>query len=138
MRNTPRIRRLSRRRISLAGDLHPEELRRGCAEEDRQLAKAVNFGLLYGQYAKGLVRYAAAAYGVQLPEDRAIEIRKAFFRTYPHLRQWHGRSHQEAKRDAREVRTRLGRRRLIPGDASEWNRFTALVNTRCKAVPPTG
>jgi DNA polymerase-1 len=29
----------------------------------------------------------------------------------------------------REVRTVLGRRRLIPETASEWERFTALVNT---------
>ena len=28
-----------------------------------------------------------------------------------------------------EVRTRTGRRRLIPSTASEWERFTALVNT---------
>ena len=28
-----------------------------------------------------------------------------------------------------EVRTRMGRRRIIPGTATEWERFTALVNT---------
>ena len=35
-------------------------------KSDRQLAKAVNFGLLYGQSAPGLVRYAATSYGVTL------------------------------------------------------------------------
>jgi DNA polymerase I-like protein with 3'-5' exonuclease and polymerase domains len=30
-------------------------------KEDRQLAKAVNLGLLYGQATQGPVRYAAAA-----------------------------------------------------------------------------
>jgi hypothetical protein len=34
------------------------------AEKTGQLAKAADFGLRYGQYAKGLVRYAATAYGV--------------------------------------------------------------------------
>ena len=98
-------------------------------KEDRQLSKAINFGLLYGQSAKGLVRYAASSYGVQLADEEAQEIRKAFFRTYGSLRQWHGESHVNAQKGVREVRTILGRRRLIPESADEWQRFTALVNT---------
>jgi DNA polymerase I-like protein with 3'-5' exonuclease and polymerase domains len=99
------------------------------SKEQRQTAKAVSFGLLYGQSPNGLVRYAAASYGVHLEPEQALEIRKAFFRTYGHLRQWHGLSHQKAERGVTEVRTRLGRRRLIPETASDWERFTALVNT---------
>ena len=98
-------------------------------KEDRQLAKAVNFGLLYGQSAPGLVKYAASSYGVALPEDDAKEIRAKFFRTYGQLRQWHGESHLQAEKGVREIRTVLGRRRLIPQEASAWERFTALVNT---------
>lgn len=98
-------------------------------KEDRQLAKAVNFGLLYGQSAPGLVRYAASGYGVTLPEKDAQEIRAKFFRTYSRLRQWHGESHRKAEQSVTEIRTVLGRRRLIPQEASAWERFTALVNT---------
>ena len=98
-------------------------------KHDRQLSKAVGFGLLYGQSAKGLVRYAASSYGVQLADEEAQEIRKAFFRTYGSLRQWHGESHVNAQKNVSEVRTILGRRRLIPESADEWQRFTALVNT---------
>ena len=96
---------------------------------DRQLAKAAGFGNLYGQSAPGLVRYAATSYGVTMDEDEATRIRKAFFQTYTRLRQWHGLSHQQAEAGITEVRTRSGRRRLIPSTASEWERFTALVNT---------
>lgn len=96
---------------------------------DRQLAKAVNFGLLYGQSAPGLVRYAAASYGVTLTEDRARSIRNTFFSAYARLRQWHASSRSQAKQGVAEVRTRTGRRRLIPDEATEWARFTALVNT---------
>jgi DNA polymerase-1 len=96
---------------------------------DRQTGKAASFGLLYGQSAPGLVRYAASSYGVQLELDQAEQIRRQFFRTYGHLRQWHGESRNKADAGAREVRTVMGRRRLIPETASEWERFTALVNT---------
>lgn len=98
-------------------------------KSDRQLAKSVNFGLLYGQSAPGLVKYAASSYGVALDVDQATAIRQAFFRAYSRLRQWHGQSHQLAEAGVSEVRTRSGRRRLIPDNASEWERFTALVNT---------
>jgi len=99
------------------------------SKEQRQTGKLASFGLIYGQSAPGLVRYAASAYGVNLPLEQAREIRTAFFRTYGHLRQWHGISRQKAEQGIREVRTRLGRRRLVPEGASEWERFTALVNT---------
>jgi DNA polymerase-1 len=98
-------------------------------KSDRQLAKAVNFGLLYGQSAPGLVRYAATSYGVTLDENQAQSIRHAFFRTYSRLRQWHGSSHNQSEAGVTEVRTRTGRRRLIAEKASDWERFTALVNT---------
>ena len=98
-------------------------------KDDRQLAKAVNFGLLYGQNAKGLVRYAKTSYGVTISEDEARLIRQKFFATYGSLRQWHGQSHRLAEQGVSEVRTSLGRRRLIESSATEWERFTALVNT---------
>ncbi|MBX7210176.1 MAG: hypothetical protein K1X78_17790 [Verrucomicrobiaceae bacterium] len=98
-------------------------------KEDRQISKSANFGLLYGQSAPGLVRYAASSYGVKLELDQAEQIRRQFFRTYGSLRQWHGESRNKADAGAREVRTVMGRRRLIPETASEWERFTALVNT---------
>jgi DNA polymerase-1 len=45
-------------------------------------AKAVNCGLLYGQSAPGLAKYAATSYGVTMADDHATDIRQAFFRTY--------------------------------------------------------
>jgi DNA polymerase I-like protein with 3'-5' exonuclease and polymerase domains len=98
-------------------------------KEDRQISKSANFGLLYGQSAKGLVKYAASSYGVRLSEEDAQEIRAKFFRTYGSLRQWHGESHMKAEKGISEVRTVLGRRRLIPAEATAWESFTALVNT---------
>lgn len=98
-------------------------------KEDRQISKSANFGLLYGQSAQGLVRYASASFGVKLELEQAEHIRQQFFSTYGALLQWHGGSRNKAHKGAREVRTVLGRRRLIPETASDWERFTALVNT---------
>lgn len=74
---------------------------------DRQLAKAVNFGLLYGQGADGLRRYARAGYGVELTAAEAARHRETFFRTYPGLRAWH----RSVGEGAVDTRTLAGRRR---------------------------
>src|SRR5262249_14699664 len=86
---------------------------------DRQTAKSLNFGLLYGMGAKGLRAYALSNYGVELTEDEARGYREAFFDTYAGLRRWH-RSVPEAPAD---TRTLTGRRRQ--GVA----RFTEKLNT---------
>ena len=74
----------------------------------RQLAKAVNFGLLYGMGAKVFRIYAKSNYGVDLTEENAGNYRDAFFRTYPGLRKWH-RSMGDKPVD---TRTLVGRRVL--------------------------
>ena len=94
---------------------------------DRQLAKAVNFGLLYGQSAAGLVRYARTTYGVELTEAAAAAIRRQFFKHYRGLAAWH-RSARAKGSETREGRTVIGRRRLLGEDASDWERFQAQVN----------
>jgi DNA polymerase-1 len=100
------------------------------SKQDRQLAKAVNFGLLYGQFPKGLVTYAEASYGVRLTIPEASQFRARFFEAYSNLARWHQRNWRKAKNGAGEVRTVTGRRRLLPTEASkEWQRFTGLVNT---------
>ncbi len=60
-------------------------------KEDRQLAKAVNFGLLYGQGTKGLRDYARDKYGVEIDLDEAEQYRERWFETYPAIRAWQRR-----------------------------------------------
>jgi DNA polymerase-1 len=99
------------------------------SKEDRQLAKAVNFGLLYGQSAKGLVRYAKTSYGVKLETEQARQIRRKFFDEYKHLREWHNQANEDAGSNREVLSTQLGRKRWLPmeGDV-QWQRFTALLN----------
>ena len=112
------------------------------SKADRQTAKAVNFGLLYGAAARGLMRYAKGQYGVEMSEGQAREIRDKFFRTYAGLARWHKDSMDAARRKSTtEARTLLGRRRLLPDLGSkrgEWGRFTDLVNTPVQGTAADG
>lgn len=53
---------------------------------DRQAAKALNFGLIYGMGAETLRQHAANGYGVHLTEEEARRFRAAFFSAYPGIR----------------------------------------------------
>jgi DNA polymerase-1 len=110
-------------------DLHTLTARRltGKAEvtkRDRQLAKAVNFGLLFGLGAKGLRRYAAAEYGLNLTPEQAEQYRKAFFEAYPGLARWHRKA---GRSSAQECRTILGRRRLLDDRTPYTHRLNSPV-----------
>jgi DNA polymerase-1 len=83
---------------------------RAVTKEDRQLAKALNFGLLYGMGVKGFQVYARSNYGVDLSEAQAREYRQAFFAAYPGLARWHNTVRQK---HAAETRTLAGRRRVL-------------------------
>ena len=50
---------------------------------DRQMAKAVSFGFLYGQSAKGFVAYARTTYGLIFSLEEAEQLRENFFAAYP-------------------------------------------------------
>jgi len=109
------------------------------AKEERQLAKALNFGLLYGMGAGGLKTYAATQYGVSLSLERAREYREKFFATYPGLAKWHrdtGRTLREAKSRGEGgivVETLAGRKRWVPEDA-----LTAALNTPVQGTGADG
>ena len=91
------------------------------SEGERKLAKAVNFGLLYGQGAEGLQSYARNSYGVEMSLSQAERYRKRFFEAYPSVRTWHrkeGNSFHAGDKTARSLR---GRRRRV-------GRFTEKIN----------
>ena len=83
----------------------------------RQLAKSVNFGLLYGMGIRGLKLDAEAKYGVPMTESEAARYHRAFFQTYQGLYRWHQQAKREIEHAQRtqqtiETRTLTGRRFL--------------------------
>ncbi len=77
-------------------------------KEERRLAKAINFGLLFGQSAKGLRKYAEENYGIQMSLAKARQHRQAWFKSYPGFDSWHNRALRQAKQ-SNSVRTPAGR-----------------------------
>lgn len=73
---------------------------------DRRTAKAINFGVLYGQGAFGL----SEALGISREEAQAFIDR--YFTTFPKLREWIESVQQSAK-DTGYAETLLGRRRYL-------------------------
>ena len=103
---------------------------------DRSLAKAVNFGLLYGSSAAGLKTYAKNSYGVDLTDEEAVQFHEAFFNEYQGLAAWHERARAAANDpEVTEVRThRIGRRQHLADTEHWWQRFTNLLNTRIQGT----
>jgi len=97
-------------------------------DEDRQLAKAVNFGLIYGMGAKALAEYSRG-FGVALTEGEARKIREAYFRAYPGIRRWHTAQGRQVS-----TRTVAGRRRTFERDKF----FTAKLNSPVQGTGADG
>jgi DNA polymerase-1 len=97
-------------------DLHTLTARRMLGKDEvsaaeRELAKPVNFGLIYGLSAGSLRLKAKAEYGLDLTPADAERYRRAFFAGYPGVASWHRRLRGEA---APAVRTLAGRRCPLP------------------------
>ncbi len=89
-------------------------------KDQRQLAKAVNFGFLYGQEAKGFVNYARDIYGVTLSYDEAVEAKEKFLTTYKELKEWQLDTRADAKRTL-QVATPLGYVRHFDDQKKTYN-----------------
>lgn len=93
-------------------------------DHERKLAKAVNFGFLFGMGAERFRGYAKDSYGLELDEQQAAEAREAFFRTFPGIAAWHRRTRGLARLGEREpitVHTAMGRRRTFPVGSFSYN-----------------
>jgi len=83
-------------RVFIEGrDIHAETAARiagipieGVTKEQRQAAKAVNFGSIYGIGPRSLAESAFANYGVEMTETEARRALDRFFAAYSGLARW--------------------------------------------------
>ncbi|MEM6291221.1 MAG: DNA polymerase [Myxococcota bacterium] len=103
---------------------------------ERKLAKAVNFGFLFGMGAARFRSYAADGYGVALSDREAADARAAFLATFPGIARWHKQVGGLSRRPGPvTVRTALGRRkRFVPGKVS----FNAALNIPVQGTAAEG
>jgi DNA polymerase-1 len=82
-------------------------------EEERRLAKAINFGITFGMGAGGLSRYAKTAYNVDLDPRMAQSHLDLFFEVFPGVRKWQFAA-SRAARESGYILTAMGRRIKSP------------------------
>ena len=97
------------------------------SKEERQAAKAINFGLIYAMGAKGLQKYAQNTFGVDMTLDEAEKFRNKFFEVYAGVDKWQKKLDQD---DCREIRTLSGKRRLWQDEP----KITELFNTPVQGI----
>jgi DNA polymerase-1 len=97
--------------------------------ECRQLAKAVNFGLLYGLGARTFQTYARQHYHVSLTPAEAEQCRQRFFVTYAGLRRGH---RETGATQPTETRTLAERKR------QDVSRFTERLSSPVQGTGADG
>lgn len=84
------------------------------SEEERRMAKPINFGWLYGMSSRGFVDSTLENYGIAFELDDAEVLRKRFFAAYPGIAEWH-RTVRAAT--SPRIVTASGRLRVVPSPA---------------------
>jgi DNA polymerase I-like protein with 3'-5' exonuclease and polymerase domains len=93
---------------SIIAAVPPEKV----TKEQRQAAKPVNFGLIYGLGAEKLVIYSLVSYGVVISLAQAKEFIRRYFEGYAGVKRWHERALRDFQRLGM-VRTLSGRLRYL-------------------------
>lgn len=116
---------LHRLTASLVQNISPENV----TQAQRNAAKAINFGLIYGMGPKGLMYSAKANYSVEMSLDEAQTFKRRYFEAYSGIRAWHRKSSWELKFTDKQ-RTLCGRRFVW----SEPPSFTVFVNRQVQGT----
>jgi DNA polymerase-1 len=119
---------LHRETAAAVAGIAPEDVTR----EQRQAAKAVNFGSIYGISARGLAEYAFASYGIDMPEVEAKHALDTFFQRFTALDRWRRENADLAR--ARGF-VRIGAGRIVE---AAWEPGGRLSFQQCCNLPVQG
>jgi len=108
---------------------------------ERGMAKAVNFGLIYGMGEETLRLYARDSFGTDMSDEEAKKARRVFFETYPYIKRYHAHIKNRpdqtyylpekskiVEKTLKLVRSRSGRVRIVGLDENGNIYFTQAVN----------
>lgn len=90
---------------------------------ERQMGKALNFGLQFGMGGKGLKKYMKASYGIDMSEQEAWDAYNVYHNTYKGYSDWCGRCRDFTKIKGYTT-TPAGKRRKLTDDEA----YTRSVN----------
>ena len=107
------------------------------SKHERKMAKAVNFGFLYGMGATKFIATALSNYQIAVSMPEAEAARNAFFDQFPGLLPWHGRQRRLAHKYKR-VQTPLGRIRHLPDIDSPDRKVRAEAERQAINSPVQG
>ena len=91
-------------------------------KKQRQSAKAVNFGLIFGMGSNGLKAYSQDTYNITISIDEADNFRYQYFKTYTAIKAWHNRMKSHPPTSARSITNRRYFYNLNTG-------FSSFLNT---------
>lgn len=94
------------------------------SKSERQAAKAVNFGLVFGMGAAGLKAYAADTYGTTMTMDEAELFKKRYFEAYKGVNKWHWNIKKTLPVSSR---TLAGRKHNYGSDSGMSGRFNTPI-----------
>jgi DNA polymerase-1 len=106
-------------------------------KEERKLAKAINFGFLYGMWWKKFRKYADEKFDLQVTAEEAKAYREAFFAQYTGLEPWHNRQRRIA-RNLQFVQSPTGRVRHLPTMSSTDDEVQAEAERQAINSPVQG
>jgi len=99
--------------------------------ESRARAKAVNFGIVYGQGPYNLARQ------LRITRRQAKEIIDSYFQRYPAVKDWVDGIHRQARAE-KQVKTLFGRRRRLPEISSSDHNRRANAERMAQNTPIQG
>jgi len=76
------------------------------------MAKAVNFGFVYGMGSPRFVTYAKEKFGVEVSDAAGVNYRRDFFNNFGRLQEWHDRQRKAAHRRGWVI-SPIGRKRHL-------------------------
>jgi len=90
-------------------------------KSERQSAKAVNFGLIFGMGSAGLKAYAAENYRSEMTFEEAELFRKRFFKAYSGVSRWQNEIKKTLPEEERTLAGRIFKFRKSSGLSGRYN-----------------